>query len=976
MSPLDDPRLLPRATPESMELLRKNVPAELRALPHWVLADRSPKVMGDGSVKSSKVPLDPKNTWRNAKSNDPSTWGAFELAVKVAPKEPKAFGVGVNLLGTEFIGLDLDHVIDPDTGDLAAAARTLIDTLPRTYTETSPSGTGLRVFFRGSLPANLTGSVTDGAFGPGTQLECYDGARGARYLTVTGAVFEGRTQLVNAGDADLQGLVDLAQQARQRRNQAVVGRLQRAPTYDPVEDLARARWALLDQKLLDPSMGYHEWIRVLAGLRALGDEGLMIAEEWSSGSAKYVPGEPAEKCHGLDGSSPNSLFGMLDDAAPDWRSRYRDARGIGQQGKSADSAKPAAPDGRPVVRCDETEFHDLLEIAVRSLAARDDVAVCNGEIVHVFSDPHGGSPRVRPASHGLLREILSREVLWTAERGRNQFAVVNPPIDVVHALAEQRHSWPAFRKVDIDDDAACDWESLAEEETPPMLIEGWLSAGGMTIIGGHSNAGKTYLAIDGVMRLAHGMGEFLGLKIAGPASTLYLAAEGRPGIPKRVRAWKAAHPQERMASGCYVSIKRRVPNLTDVDAADALLRLVDEAAEQHGGQMPAVVVLDTLAAAVPGGDESGAEAFGAAVHALGALLRRGIAVIIVHHLRKQGQGDRPSKPSLHDFRGSSVLIGAADVGLVADGQAVHMVKSRDDGRSEPVPYSIVPQPTGRGTEVGAVVLPAPRIVAATPPDMEQTPEAARLSRRVAQVVHDAATVSVVLARYPGRSLRRLRADAAAIAGGMARDRVDVALARLGSAVVIFPGPRDADLHYLVGDQVPADVIAAVPVSDRPAVLASRPDPHSGGPWRTVAGRTSATVPDAAGDCAHGGPLRSRGRATVTVAQSTGTPTEVVEHRHGQEPPRTTDPREQEQAPPPCSTTAGEQLGHQSINQHVDAAAGSGERVAREVSASSRTPGPDDGQPEQPKGRRPRRRRDHVDQPAADGRSHLRRGGAR
>ena len=48
---------------------------------------------------------------------------------------------------------DLDKVRDPKTGALAQWAQQIVD-IAETYTEVSPSGTGLRLFFRGKLDAN------------------------------------------------------------------------------------------------------------------------------------------------------------------------------------------------------------------------------------------------------------------------------------------------------------------------------------------------------------------------------------------------------------------------------------------------------------------------------------------------------------------------------------------------------------------------------------------------------------------------------------------------------------------------------------------------------------------------------------------------------------------------------------------------------------------------------------------------------
>jgi hypothetical protein len=48
--------------------------------------------------------------------------------------------------GASLAGADLDTCLDPDTGDVAPWAQEIIDRL-NSYSEASPSGTGVKVFF-------------------------------------------------------------------------------------------------------------------------------------------------------------------------------------------------------------------------------------------------------------------------------------------------------------------------------------------------------------------------------------------------------------------------------------------------------------------------------------------------------------------------------------------------------------------------------------------------------------------------------------------------------------------------------------------------------------------------------------------------------------------------------------------------------------------------------------------------------------
>jgi putative DNA primase/helicase len=72
-----------------------------------------------------------------------------------------------------FVGIDLDHCVDPDSGQVEYWAQEIVDQL-NTYTEVTPNDTGLRCFLKGKLP--LRGRKKD-------DFECYETSR---FLTITG----------------------------------------------------------------------------------------------------------------------------------------------------------------------------------------------------------------------------------------------------------------------------------------------------------------------------------------------------------------------------------------------------------------------------------------------------------------------------------------------------------------------------------------------------------------------------------------------------------------------------------------------------------------------------------------------------------------------------------------------------------------------------------------------------------------------
>ena len=71
------------------------------------------------------------------------------------------------------------------------------------------------------------------------------------------------------------------------------------------------------------------------------------------------------------------------------------------------------------------------------------------------------------------------------------------------------------------------------------LIDGWLSTGDRSIIGGASQSGKSFLAVHAALCIAHDR-EFFGAKVK-PGLVVYQAGEGVRAFKRRLRAWRKHH---------------------------------------------------------------------------------------------------------------------------------------------------------------------------------------------------------------------------------------------------------------------------------------------------------------------------------------------------------------------------------------------------------------------------------------------------
>jgi hypothetical protein len=147
---------------------------DLRQWVCWCLEER------DG--KLTKVPYSPL-TGHKASSTNPNTWTGYSEAV-AAYKERGYCGIGfVFSKEDDFCGVDLDGCLDPGTGEIESWAKEIVEDL-NSYTEISPSGTGVHVLVRAELPEGRNRK------GP---VEIYSHGR---YFTMSGRHVEGTPRTI------------------------------------------------------------------------------------------------------------------------------------------------------------------------------------------------------------------------------------------------------------------------------------------------------------------------------------------------------------------------------------------------------------------------------------------------------------------------------------------------------------------------------------------------------------------------------------------------------------------------------------------------------------------------------------------------------------------------------------------------------------------------------------------------------------
>lgn len=223
------------------------------------------------------------------------------------------------------------------------------------------------------------------------------------------------------------------------------------------------------------------------------------------------------------------------------------------------------------------------------------------------------------------------------------------------------------------------------------LVRGWLGAGGLSVLYGPSNSGKTFVAVDLAAHVASGT-VWRGHKIKqGPV--VYVAAEGGGGIRNRIAAIKEARPD--LLEGTEFSL---LPTHLDLHQHGDAVALC----EAMPTEKAALVVIDTMARCMGSGDENSARDVAQFVTNLDALRERtGAHVLVVHHSGKNAEAGA---------RGSSALRAAVDTEIAISEGQISCAKQRDMEMPDRLFFSLETVALGKDSDgdpvTSAVVQPA------------------------------------------------------------------------------------------------------------------------------------------------------------------------------------------------------------------------------------------------------------------------------
>jgi hypothetical protein len=238
-----------------------------------------------------------------------------------------------------------------------------------------------------------------------------------------------------------------------------------------------------------------------------------------------------------------------------------------------------------------------------------------------------------------------------------------------------------------------------------------LMASGIGSIYGASNSGKTAIALDIACHVSSGR-RWRGMRTAA-GLVVWLALEAPASAARRLHAWATVNGAD--IGELKLALVSGHLDLLHRNSVAALAELLAQI-EAEACEPILLLVIDTLARAIPGANENDSESMGAAVAAIERLRAGmgGASVVLIHHTGK----DVDRGP-----RGHSSLLAALDTALEVRDRQIIVSKARDAKIGEALAFDLRPVEVGRDEDSDAVTA-----VVAVPADAPQGPKTTHARR--------------------------------------------------------------------------------------------------------------------------------------------------------------------------------------------------------------------------------------------------------
>lgn len=257
-----------------------------------------------------------------------------------------------------------------------------------------------------------------------------------------------------------------------------------------------------------------------------------------------------------------------------------------------------------------------------------------------------------------------------SSKAMHEFARSQPEIQQALAAESFEDLGPLPPDPFVSSDKFHIYNALEFSAGPPMewIVRDILPRAEMAVVYGESGSGKSFWVLDLCAAVTRGI-EWRG-KRTKPGKVVYVCAEGAGGFKSRLKAYMQTFEAEQLPA-----VIPAAPNL--LEAKDPALLIETLLA---WGKTD-VIVIDTLSAATPGGNENAGEDMGKAIsHCKAIHAATGALVVLVHH---------SGKDAAKGARGWSGLKAATDaeIEITRNGQlrcaTISKMKDGEDGPTMP-----------------------------------------------------------------------------------------------------------------------------------------------------------------------------------------------------------------------------------------------------------------------------------------------------
>lgn len=439
----------------------------------WRLRELTDK---HGKSKSKKPPLDPHTGREPPRGSDMSkirlTLAEARAAAGRHSLSGRLGGIGIDAgvqhddrdgeqVWSKLGYMDLDNCRDPKSGKIADWARLAVEKF-NSYTEVSPSGIGLKIFF---LHCVGDGSNSEAkGDGNGEKNRGYELRFGKRYSTVTGRQFESYDKL-NSVTPDIVDWVSekLRPHIVKTTTNTTAGKAR--PAAKPATNVKPPRslrgtdkedWALVADALKvleDRAHEYDRWIAYgLAIFRRFGERGLSLWDDWSRKAHNYSAADVAKEWKSI--CKKGGGLTEDDDKAVTVGTIFHDAAEAGW-------VRPQFDDGRPVIIYDARRPIDAAKAGLTALRELGQpIYQQQGRLIHVVRygenvDNIETQFRLRRDAEAvvicqmdpiLLGAELNQGINWTAPKqtksGGTKIGAVLLPQRVANTAVVMKGQWP------------------------------------------------------------------------------------------------------------------------------------------------------------------------------------------------------------------------------------------------------------------------------------------------------------------------------------------------------------------------------------------------------------------------------------------------------------------------------------------------------------------------------------------------------